>query len=109
MLGDKTNDELTEEIGRRIRRIRLRRNMTQQRLATKAGIGRLAVARAEEGSIKSVRVLLAIARALGHLGDFDLLFDVPDVSPREIALLKGKRRIRASGTRARRKKGTPAP
>ncbi len=102
MLGEKTNAELTEQLGRRIRRIRLRQNITQRDLALKAGLSRLAVSRAEEGVIKSMRVLVAIARALGHLRDFELLFDVPEISPREMAQLKGKRRQRATGKRARK-------
>jgi putative transcriptional regulator len=96
MFNDKTNMEITGEFGTRMRRARLRQNITQADLARKAGVSLTSIKEAEDGRIRTVRVLLGVLRVLGRLKDFELLMDMPDISPREAAKLKGRRRKRAS-------------
>jgi putative transcriptional regulator len=96
MFNDETDMELKREFGTRMRRARLRQNITQAVLARKAGVSLTSVKEAEDGRIRTVRVLLAVLRVLGRLKDFELLMDMPDISPREAAKLKGRRRKRAS-------------
>jgi transcriptional regulator with XRE-family HTH domain len=96
MFNDETDMELKKEFGTRMRRARLRQNITQAVLARKAGVSLTSVKEAEDGRIRTVRVLLAVLRVLGRLKDFELLMDMPDISPREAAKLKGRRRKRAS-------------
>ena len=96
MFNDETDMELTREFGTRMRRARLRQNITQADLARKAGVSITSVKEAEDGRIRTVRVLLAVLRVLGRLKDFELLMDMPNISPREVAKLKGRRRKRAS-------------
>ena len=66
--------ELESEIGRRVAKLRLARNITQQALAGEAGIGVRTVRRMEAGQPTSLDSFLRVICALG-LGD-DLLAQV---------------------------------
>ena len=92
------------EIGRRIRRERLNRNLTQAQLAEEAGIGRRTLQKAEEGNVTTVETLVALLRGLGLLSQLDCLLPEPSHSPVQLARRKGRKRERATGKR--QKKGT---
>ena len=65
-----TPDALLEELGRRIERLRLARNLSQEALADKAGIGRATMQRIERG--KPVKTT-ALIKVLGALDRLDIL------------------------------------
>jgi len=60
------------ERGHPVAAARERAGLTQQQLAEKVGAGRATIARIEAGALPSVRIALAIGRALG--GTVESLF-----------------------------------
>ena len=87
---------ILREIGRRLRRRRLDRNMTQQALADIAGLSRTTVSDLERGAPAGVLTLIQVLRALGGLDELDAFVSDPGLSPLELARLKGRERQRAS-------------
>ncbi len=88
-------------IGERLKKARLNRNMTQMKVAERAGVSRLAVLNAEKGNVR-LKVLIAILSALDLAGELDLFLPGQEVSPVQLARLRGKARQRASGQRGKR-------
>lgn len=89
---------IEEEIGHRIKTLRLRKNITQQELAEATTLSLNAIKSLEAGRAK-LSTLIAVLRALealDHLNSF-----IPDISisPMQLAKMKGKQRKRASGER----------
>jgi transcriptional regulator with XRE-family HTH domain len=84
----KTPEELQTELGRRIRQLRLFRNIDQRAVAAKAGVARAALQNLEAGRGSSVQTLLRILKALNYLEGIEILAPQPTVNP--LALLKTK-------------------
>jgi transcriptional regulator with XRE-family HTH domain len=84
------------DLGDRIARERLNRNLTQEALAAEAGVSRSTVRRLEAGESTQLTNLIRILRALGLLANFDALIPEPVVRPLEALERKGKERRRAS-------------
>jgi transcriptional regulator with XRE-family HTH domain len=80
--------ELQTELGRRIRQLRLSRNMDQRTAAEKAGVTRAALQNFEAGRGSSVQTMLRILKALNYLEGIEMLAPQPTVNP--LALLKTK-------------------
>ena len=66
-----TDDAVLAELGTRIARHRLERNLTQEDLAERAGVGRATLQRLEEGRSVQATSLIRVLRALGLLGGLD--------------------------------------
>jgi len=98
---------IAAEIGERLKRARLNRDMTQSKVAERAGVSRLAVLNAEKGNVR-LKVLIAILSALDLAGELDLFLPGQEVSPVQLARLRGKVRQRASGQRGNRVEEPPA-
>src|SRR5882757_218970 len=84
----KTPQELQIELGRRIRQLRLSRNIDQRAAAEKAGVARAALQNLEAGRGSSVQTLLRILKTLNYLEGIEMLAPQPTVNP--LALLKTK-------------------
>lgn len=96
-----TDAAVLVELGGRLERVRLERNVTQAELAREAGVSRRTLVRLEQGEEGvGATALLRVMRALGLLEQFDLLVPEPLPSPIEQLRLQGRRRQRASRTRA---------
>lgn len=96
------SDEVVRaELGERLRSARLERNLSQQRLAEEAGIGRMTVQRLEEGESASLTSLIRILRALGALAGLEGLLPAPGPSPLAEAQRRGKKRRRARSPQPR--------
>jgi transcriptional regulator with XRE-family HTH domain len=89
------------EIGRRLARWRLDRNMTQQQLAAEAGVSRDTVQSLERGQNVTVVGLVRLLRALGLLEGLEKLVPEPLPSPIEQLERAERRRRRAAGAHAR--------
>jgi transcriptional regulator with XRE-family HTH domain len=93
-----TNTAIAAELGSRLERLRLERNMSQQTLAGEIGITpksyRLLVAGG--GKLENMIAALRALNALGHLDNF--LPETPP-SPLEQLKLRGKKRQRARNFR----------
>ena len=83
-------------IGERMKEIRLRKNITQEEIAWRAGISKLSVVNAEAGKNISLATLIAILRQLGMIENLEQLIPEPTISPILMKKLKGKKRFRAS-------------
>jgi transcriptional regulator with XRE-family HTH domain len=101
-----TDEVVLAELGGRLERIRLERNLTQRELAAEAGVERKAVQRLEAGESVKLVSLIRVLRALDLLDSLERLVPEPLPSPIELLSLHGKSRRRASG--ARRKSSHPA-
>ena len=97
-----TDEAVLAELGARLERTRLERNLTQRRLAEEAGVERKALQRAEAGESVKLTSFVRILRALGLLDGLDQLVPEPLPSPIELLKRHDHRRQRASGERRTR-------
>lgn len=95
------NPVVLAELGARLARRRLERNLTQGEMAAEAGIGRATLQRLERGESVQLGSLISVLRLLGIIDGLEML--VPEVGPSPIEQLEmqGRRRQRATGRRAR--------
>jgi len=100
-----TDETVLSELGARLRRTRLERNLTQRELAGEAGVERKVLQRLEAGESVTLVGFIRVLRALGLLDALNQLVSEPTPSPIELLKLHGNRRRRASGARL---KGPPA-
>jgi transcriptional regulator with XRE-family HTH domain len=96
-----TNQKIEEEIGQRIQKVRLNRNMTQLELAKKSGLSRVAISRIEGGKGANLSSLIEILRVLDLLQNVDTLLPTLRFSPLELLKLQKSTRKRASSTKRR--------
>ena len=87
---------ILREIGGRLRRRRLDRNLTQQALADMAGLSRTTVSDLERGAPAGLLTLVQVLRALGGLEELGAFLPDAGPSPLELARMKGRERQRAS-------------
>ena len=80
-LSYKSPQELQIDLGRRVRQLRLFRNLGQRATAEKAGISHGALRTLEAGKGSSVQTLLRILKALDFLQGIEMLAPEPTVSP----------------------------
>jgi transcriptional regulator with XRE-family HTH domain len=89
-----------QELGARLARLRLERNLKQADLAVEAGVSKRTVERMEAGGPTQLVNLVRVCRALGLLERLETLVPEATVSP--VAQLKqqGKERKRATAVKA---------
>lgn len=101
-INSKTTDEVVlAELGARLERTRLERDMSQLELAAEAGVERKSVQRMEGGQPVRLVSFIRVLRVLDLLDALDRLVPEPQPSPIELLKLHGRRRRRASGERGR--------
>jgi transcriptional regulator with XRE-family HTH domain len=92
-IDDNSPDQaILNELGSRLARHRLNRNLTQAALADQAGVSLPTLARLERGRSTSVANLIRVLRSLRLAGNLEALIPEPPSSP--IQQLKTKRRER---------------
>jgi putative transcriptional regulator len=96
-----------EELGRRLSRSRLDRNVTQSQLAEEAGVSKTTLERIERGEDVRLSNFLRVLRALGQLDALDRLVAEPLPSPIERVDLYGRQRKRAGGRRSGQSRPKP--
>ena len=95
-----TDAAILGELGGRLARVRLERNLTQARLAEEAGVSKRTIERLESGGVATqLSGFIRVCRGLGLLERFDLLVPETVPSPVEQLKLHGRRRHRASTPR----------
>ncbi len=87
-------------LGARIQRLRLSRNVTQQELATKAGVGLKALRRLESAGKGTLENAVRVAVALGAQDAFSALFETPPFN--SLAEVEAQQAV-ATRRRARKK------
>jgi transcriptional regulator with XRE-family HTH domain len=94
-----TDYAVLAELGRRLARTRLERNLTQAGLGDEAGVGFATVQRIESGQPVKTTSLIRVLRVLERLDALELLVPEPTPSPIERLKLHGKQRQRAAHPR----------
>lgn len=95
-----TDEVVLKELGTRLARARLDRNLTQAQLAEQAGISKRTIERLEQGSAAAqLSSVIRVCRVLDILERFELLVPEPTPSPMAQLQLHGKQRQRASRPR----------
>ena len=90
-----TDAVVLAELGRRLERTRLERNLSQEQLAHEAGVSRATIERVEAGTPIKSNSLVRVLRALGRLEALDQLVPEPLPNPVERRKLQGRQRQRA--------------
>ena len=100
MLAD---EMILAKIGERLKAVRLKQNITQQRLAEDSGVSLSSVKKIENGEIRSFESLLRVLRTLGKLEVLQPLVEKEQISPSEyyefVHKLHSLRRKRATDRR----------
>ncbi len=98
--NETTDDRILIELGERLARLRLDRNLKQAELAGQAGVSTRTVLRLESGAVATqLSGFIRVCRTLNLLDRLDLLIPEPAPSPIAQLKLRGKTRRRASGPR----------
>lgn len=104
--SQQTDAPVLQELGSRLRRTRLERNLSQSQLADQAGVGRATVQRIEDGESASLTNLIRILRSLELLEGLNQLLPEPTPSPIDQLKRQGRQRQRAGSPRT---PGQPQP
>ena len=91
-----SNALILKELGERLQRERLNRNLSQSDLAAKAGLSRRTIVGTEAGRGPTLETVISMLRALGLLNHLETFLPQVEISPVQLAKLKGKQRQRAS-------------
>ncbi len=94
-----SDEALLAELGSRISRRRIAARLTQSQVAKEAGISKRTVERIENGASAQLSSLIRLLRALDLVAGLEALVPAERPSPMELLRNRGKRRVRASGTR----------
>ncbi|MDP2031216.1 MAG: helix-turn-helix transcriptional regulator [Thiobacillus sp.] len=90
------DEVILRELGERLARVRLERNLTQAGLAEQAGVSKRTVERMEAGGVTQLVNLVRVCRVLDLLERFEALIPEPVASPVAQLKQRGKERKRAS-------------
>ena len=95
------DEMILTKIGERLKTVRLKQNITQQRLAEDSGVSLSSVKKIENGEIRSFESLLRVLRTLGKLEVLQPLVEEEQLSPNEyyhmVQASKARQRKRAVG------------
>lgn len=102
-----TDEGVLEQLGERLSRYRLDRNLTQAEVATEAGVHKNTVFRLEAGGSTQTKNLVRVLRALGLLDRLDAI--VPESVPSPIKQLEAAERQRKRAVSKSKSKQGDAP
>ena len=97
-----TDEAVLSELGERLARLRLGRDLTQRQLGQRAGVARTVVQRIESGEPVTTANLIRLLRALDLLDALDRSIPESVPSPVQALKLQGRQRRRASGAHGHR-------
>jgi putative transcriptional regulator len=101
-LGIKSDHEICQELGQRLRSYRLQQNRRVAELSAKAGLNPNTIMNAERGANPRLETIVKLLRALDRLDALDAFLPPAGLSPLQLIELRGKLRRRASRPRTRR-------
>ena len=93
---------ILSKIGNRLKRTRLKQNITQQSLAEAAGVSLSSVKKVEEGKIGTFESFLRVLRTLGMLEVLQPLTEEEQLSPNEYYELVHAARVKTRKRAARK-------
>jgi putative transcriptional regulator len=88
-------EAIESELGQKLDRLRLSKNINQSTLAKEAGVSRRTISRLENGEGISLDTLIRVMRALGVVDRLATLLPDPTTRPVERIKLGGRERKRA--------------
>ncbi len=91
-----STDRIEAIIGKNIKSLRIKKNLTQSELAARAGLSKRTISNIENGNGASLASLIDVFRVLGMLENLAALFPSTELSPLELLKAQGKKRKRAS-------------
>lgn len=103
MLAD---EMILHKMGERLKAVRLKQNITQQRLAEDSGVSLSSVKKIESGEIRSLDSFVRILRTLGKLEVLQPLVEEEQLSPSEYFELAQKKDLKQRKRAASKRKGT---
>ena len=86
---------ILEEVAKRFKELRLRKNMQQKELSDNSGVALGTIRRFESGKLVSTENLVKLMRGLGILDNLEHLIPEEPISPILMKKLQRKKRIRA--------------
>lgn len=92
-----TDEQILAELGNRLVRLRLEKNLTQADLARQAGVGIRTVQRLEAGVGTQLSGFIRVGRILGLVDRLEVFIPESQESPMAMLRRQGKKRMRASG------------
>jgi transcriptional regulator with XRE-family HTH domain len=92
----KTENEIITELGLKLKRIRLEKNLTQREVSEKTGIDRSTISQMENGKAGTLLYFIKLVNLYGKSEELLKIFHTPEVSPMEIYKLQKKRRKQAT-------------
>lgn len=101
VLGNMSPAAIAEELGYRLKQARLNADLTQAEVASRTGLNRRTILNAEKGKVQ-LENFVAILVSLGMADQLNLFLPVQEISPIQLAKLKGKKRQRASRSKNRK-------
>jgi transcriptional regulator with XRE-family HTH domain len=99
MWTEMSDPAILEELSKRFRELRLKKNMQQKELSGYSGVAIGTIRRFENGETVSTESLVKIMRGLGILENLELLIPQEPISPMLMKKLQRKKRMRASSQR----------
>ncbi len=94
-----TDTAIAEDIGARLKNLRLDRNYSQKKLCELTGLSIKAILNAEKGK-SNIVTYIKLLRALNCLDHIENFIPEPGISPMQIVKLSSKKRIRASSEKS---------
>jgi putative transcriptional regulator len=93
--GNMSPAAIAEELGNRLKQTRLNVDLTQAELAARTGLNRRTILNAEKGKVQ-LENFVAILASLNIADQLNIFLPVQEISPLQLAKLKGRERQRAS-------------
>ena len=93
---------IAEQLGERLKQARLNADLTQAEVAARTGLNRRTILNAEKGNVQ-LKNLVAILVSLGMIEQINMFIPMQEISPVQLAKLKGKKRQRASKTQKKKR------
>ena len=105
--GGSTDRQILSDLGARLARLRLDRNLTQEQFAHEAGVSKRTVVRLEQGQSSQLLNFIRVLRALHLLEQFAAVIPAPFISPIAQMTRASQQRRRSTGKRATSKVAAP--
>lgn len=96
-----TAKAIAEELGSRIKQARLNTNLSQADLALKTGLSIKAIVNTEKGK-SQLETVITVLQGLNMSEQLNLFVPRQEISPIQLAKLKGRERQRASRSRTKK-------
>ena len=97
-----TNQEILDELGKRVAGLRLSMNWSQQELSERSGVSKRSIERLEQGAGNlNLKAFIAICATLSRTPEFEALLPPVKLTPQQI-FARQKLRKRAAGKRMKR-------